>query len=66
MNPTLRDAMDAIGASSKAQFARALGLPRQSMTGRDEAKEIPDAWCWRLWQRHPDLFGPAPSDKEAA
>lgn len=58
--------MQAVGAESKAKFAREIGLPKQSMTGRDEDAAIPDSWCWRLWQRHPDLFGPAPSDKEAA
>lgn len=57
--------MQAVGADTKAQFAREIGLPKQSMTGRDDDAEIPDSWCWRLWQRHPHIFSPTP-DKEAA
>jgi hypothetical protein len=66
MNPTLHDAMQAIGADSKAQFAREIGLPKQSMTGRQGDSPLPDAWCWRLWKKHPDIFGPPPSSQSEA
>ena len=58
MNPTLTEAKSALGIETNAEFARFLGLPRQSMTGRDEAKPIPDAWCWKAAQKRPDLFAP--------
>ncbi|HDS1100494.1 TPA: hypothetical protein ACOEPF_000400 [Stenotrophomonas maltophilia] len=63
MNPTLASAKAALGIETNAEFARFLGLPRQSMTGRDEAKPIPDAWCWKAAQKRPDLFAPAPAPK---
>lgn len=58
MNPTLTEAKSALGIETNAEFARFLGLPRQSMTGRDEGKPIPDAWCWKAAQKRPDLFAP--------
>ncbi|HDX0958599.1 hypothetical protein [Stenotrophomonas maltophilia] len=58
MNPTLAKAKTALGIETNAEFARFLGLPRQSLTGRDENKPIPDAWCWRAAQKRPDLFAP--------
>ena len=60
MNPTLAQAKTALGIETNADFARFLGLPRQSMTGREEDKPIPDAWCWRAAQKRPELFAPAP------
>ncbi|MBE5272136.1 hypothetical protein [Stenotrophomonas sp. B2] len=60
MNPTLTEAKSALGIETNAEFARFLGLPRQSMTGRDEGKPIPDAWCWKAAQKRPDLFAPVP------
>ncbi|KWV17164.1 hypothetical protein ATB53_00345 [Xanthomonas translucens] len=56
----MRHAMEALGLSTRAEFARFLGLPRQSMTGRDEDAPLPDAWCWKGLQKRPDIFGPAP------
>ncbi|WP_102945284.1 hypothetical protein [Stenotrophomonas sp. VV52] len=65
MNPTLTEAKSALGIETNAEFARFLGLPRQSMTGRDEGKPIPDAWCWKAAQKRPDLFAPV-AKKEPA
>ncbi|WLA02778.1 hypothetical protein [Xanthomonas translucens] len=56
--------MEALGLSTRAEFARFLGLPRQSMTGRDEDAPLPDAWCWKGFQKRPDIFGPPPSAAE--
>ena len=60
MNPTLTEAKAALGIETNAEFARFLGLPRQSMTGREDDKPIPDAWCWKAAQKRPDLFAPKP------
>ncbi|WP_313217502.1 hypothetical protein [Stenotrophomonas sp.] len=59
MNPTLAQAKTALGIETNAEFARFLGLPRQSMTGRRDEDQLPDAWCWRAAQKRPDLFKPA-------
>lgn len=61
MNPTKAEAMKALGIQTNAEFARFLDLPRQSMTGRGDDDELPDAWCWRAMQKRPDIFGPAPT-----
>lgn len=61
MNPTMTEAMQRLGLSSKAELARFLEIPKQSMTGRDPDAELPDAWCWRLAKKRPDVFGPAPT-----
>ncbi len=69
MNPTIAHAKKVLGISTHAEFARFLGLPRQSMTGRSEDDQLPDAWCWRAAQKRPDLFKPAvaaPRRKKAA
>lgn len=59
MNPTIAHAKQVLGIETNAEFARFLGLPRQSMTGRKESDQLPDAWCWRAAQKRPDLFKPA-------
>ena len=68
MNPTIGDAKRLLGLSNDAQLARFLGLPRQSMTGRNNGDPMPDAWCWRAAKARPDLFGPVQDDqgREAA
>lgn len=66
MNPTIASAMRLLNLKTKAALARHLGLPRQSMTGRKESDRLPDAWCWRLAQKNPDIFGPAPAPKGEA
>ncbi len=58
MNPTIAHAKQVLGISTNAEFARFLGLPRQSMTGREDGDELPDAWCWRAAKKRPDLFKP--------
>lgn len=60
MNPTLAQAKAALGVETNADFARFLGLPRQSMTGRKDEEQIPDGWCWKAAQKRPDLFAPVP------
>lgn len=67
MNPTIADAKTALGIETNAEFARFLGLPKQSLTGRADEDQMPDAWCWRAAKKRPDLFGPAPAaDARAA
>lgn len=65
MNPTIADAKKALGLTSDAALARFLGLPRQSMTGRDESSQMPDAWCWRAVRKRPDKFLPPEVDSAA-
>ena len=63
MNPTIASVMASLNLKTKAEFARYLGLPKQSMTGRNGEDAVPDAWCWRLANKRPDLFGPASAKK---
>lgn len=64
MNPTIADAKTALGIETNAEFARFLGLPKQSLTGRADGDQMPDAWCWRAAKKRPDLFAPpAPKAK---
>lgn len=65
MNPTIADAKRLLDFKNSAQLARFLGLPRQSMTGRGDDDQMPDAWCWRAAKARPDLFAP-PATPEAA
>ena len=65
MNPTIAEAKNALGITKDAELARFLGLPRQSLTGRNEDEPMPDAWCWRAAKERPDLFSPAPQGEAA-
>lgn len=65
MNPTIADAKAALGIETNTEFARFLGLPKQSLTGRADDDQMPDAWCWRAAKKRPDLFTPAPEGEAA-
>ena len=69
---TIGSAKRALGVEKWADFARALGLCRQSMTGRRDTDPIPDAWIGRAARRGKNIFGEPqpepgePADKKAA
>lgn len=66
MNPTKAQIKTSLGFKFDTELADFLGITKQAVSQQADAVAIPDAWCWRAFQKRPDLFDAAPAGVPAA